>query len=220
MSRIAACLLLTTCLAAPDIGAEREESGVDIDPVSLSRLPVVERDTLDADGQRVYDMVVGRDRTTPLLGPGGISMHSPKVAEAMHLLNSYLRSGNSVLDARHYEVAILVAAWEFEQQYEWTAHEPAARRAGVPDVVIDAIKYDRGVDGLGADDSLIVRFARALLREHQLSSDLYAEAVKRFGQQGTFELAAVIGDYVMAGIMLNTADQRQPADRPALLPAR
>jgi 4-carboxymuconolactone decarboxylase len=222
MWRITAWLLSAVCLATPGIGAERDETGAlpaDIDPVSLSRLPVVTRDTLDADGQRVYDMVVGRDRTTPLLGPGGISLHSPKVAEAMNLLNTYLRS-NGVLGPRYTEVAILVAAWEIEQQYEWSAHEPAARRFGVPDAVIDAIKYDRGVEGLSAEESLIVRFSRQLLREHSLPSELYAEAVRRFGQQGTFELTAVIGDYVMAGIMLNAADQRQPPDRPALLPGR
>jgi 4-carboxymuconolactone decarboxylase len=191
----------------------------DIDSISLSRLPIVDRATLDAEGQRVYDMVVGRDRTTPLLGPGGISLHSPKIAEAMHIMNTYLRQ-EGVLGPRYTEVAILVAAWEIEQQYEWSAHEPAARRFGVPDAVIDAIKYDRDVTGLSAEESLIIRFGREILREHELGSDLYAEAVERFGERGTLELAALIGDYVLAGIMLHAVDQRLPSDRPALLPPR
>jgi hypothetical protein len=34
------------------------------------------------------------------------------------------------------------------------------------------------------------------------------------------EIAVSIGDYVLAGIMLITADHQLPPDRPPLLPAR
>jgi 4-carboxymuconolactone decarboxylase len=191
----------------------------DIDPVSQSRLPVIERSSLDAEGQRVYDLVVGTGRTTPLLGPGGISLYSPGVAEPMHHLNTYLRQ-RGVVGPALTEVAILVAAWEIEQAYEWSAHEPAARRFGVPEAVIDAIKYDRGVAGLPVKESTIIRFGREIMREHRLSSETWAEAVEHFGQQGTLEIAAVMGDYVLAGIMLHAVDQRIPADREDTLPKR
>jgi 4-carboxymuconolactone decarboxylase len=191
----------------------------DIDPVSQSRVPVVERSSLDAEGQRVYDLVVGTGRTTPLLGPGGISLYSPGVAEPMHHLNTYLRQ-RGVVGPALTEVAILVAAWEIEQAYEWSAHEPAARRFGVPDAVIDAIKYDRDVAGLPAKESTIIRFGREIMREHALSSATWAEAVEHFGQQGTLEIAAVMGDYVLAGIMLHAVDQRIPPEREDTLPKR
>jgi 4-carboxymuconolactone decarboxylase len=191
----------------------------DIDPVSQSRLPVIERSSLDAEGQRVYDLVVGTGRTTPLLGPGGISLYSPGVAEPMHHLNTYLRQ-RGVVGPAMTEVAILVAAWEIEQAYEWSAHEPAARRFGVPEAVIDAIKYDRDVAGLPAKESTIIRFGREIMREHRLSSETWAEAVEHFGQQGTLEIAAVMGDYVLAGIMLHAVDQRISADREDTLPKR
>ena len=55
---------------------------------------------------------------------------------------------------------------------------------------------------------------------HQDDSALFAEAVERFGRKGTVELATVMGDYVMAGIVLTAIDQQLPPDRPALLPAR
>src|SRR5690606_39739545 len=81
----------------------------DIDPESLSRLPALTRDQLDDEGKRVWDLVVG-DGPRPLTGPVAVSMHSPKVAEAFHLLNTYLRN-DGVLEPRDYEVAILHAAW-------------------------------------------------------------------------------------------------------------
>ena len=201
------------------VAAQNHELPADIDPVSQSRLPVVERSSLDAEGQRVYDLVVGRDRTTPLLGPGGVSVYSAGVAEPMHHLNTYLRQ-HGVVGPALTEVAILVAAWEIEQAYEWAAHEPAARRFGVPDAVIDAIKYDRDVAGLPAKESTIIRFGREIMRDHSLSSETWAEAVAHFGRQGTIEIAAVMGDYVLAGIILHAVDQRIPADREDTLPKR
>ena len=216
-------LSLTVLLSLAPLGSAFAQHNhalpADIDPVSLSRVPVVERASLDAEGQRVYDLVVGTGRTTPLLGPGGISLYSPGVAEPMHHLNTYLRQSGVVGPALT-EVAILVAAWEIEQAYEWSAHEPAARRFGVPDAVIDAIKFDRDVAGLPAKESTIIRFGREILREHQLSSATWAEAVAHFGNQGALEIAAVMGDYVMAGIMLHAVDQRMSADRENTLPQR
>src|SRR5690606_32706238 len=125
---------------------------------------------------------------------------------AFHILNQYLRN-DGVIPQRYYEVAILHAAWEFEQAYEWSAHEPAARRAGVPDAVIDAIKYDRELEGLDKKDELIIRFGRALFRDHKGGSDLYAEIVQQSGEQGMVELATVMGHYVMAGLVLTAVDQ-------------
>jgi len=190
----------------------------DIDPESLSRVPALTRDQLDDEGRRVWDLVVG-DGPRPLTGPVAVSMHSPKVAEAFHLLNQYLRN-DGVLEPRDYEVAILQAAWEFEQAYEWSAHEAGARRIGVPDAVIDAIKFDREPVGLDAKDELIIRFTRALLRDHEVSSELYAEVVEQFGRQGMVELATIMGDYVMVGFVLTAVDQHLPPNRQDTLPRR
>jgi 4-carboxymuconolactone decarboxylase len=192
----------------------------DIDPQSFSRLPVVKRDDLDQDGKRIYDMLAGGEgKTVTPTGPAAISLYSPKVAEAIQMLNQYLRF-HGVLKARDFEVAILVAAREFDQQYEWSGHEMGARRAGVPDAVIDAIKYNKPAKGFSDRDTLIITFARDSFHGHRISSDLYAKTVETFGQQGTLELATIIGDYAMAAIMLNAEDQHLPPGRPRLLPSK
>lgn len=215
-------IAVTTALIAAAGSAAAQSAGsalpADIDPESLSRLPALERDQLDAEGRAAWDLVVG-DGPRPLTGPAAVSMHSPKVAEAFHLLNQYLRN-DGVLAPRDYEVAILQAAWEFEQAYEWSAHEAAARRFGVPDAVIDTIKYDGEIAGIPEKDALIIRFARALLRDHEVDSDLYAAIVTEFGRQGMVELATIMGDYIMVGFVLTAADQHLPEGREDTLPAR
>ena len=117
-------------------------------------------------------------------------------------------------------MAILVATWEIEQQYEYSAHEPAALRFGAPQAVIDTIKYDREPEGLSPEETLIIKLGRQLMREHKVDSDVFAEAVERFGRKGVVELVTVMGDYVMVGMVLTTIDQHLPEDRPARLPPR
>ncbi len=192
----------------------------DVDAHSFSRLPVVKRDDLDQDGKRIYDMLAGGEgKTVTPTGPAAISLYSPKVAEAIQMLNQYLRF-HGVLKPRDFEVAILVAAREFDQQYEWSGHERGAQAAKVPQPVIDAIKYNKDTAGLSDRDTLIITFARDSFHQHRISSDLYAKTVETFGQQGTLELATIIGDYAMAAIMLNATDQHLPPGRPQLLPVK
>jgi alkylhydroperoxidase family enzyme len=188
----------------------------DIDPVSLTRLPVLTRGDLDADGQAIYDRLIGKD-PVPKNGPRAVMLYSPKAGEPVENLNGFLRY-NGDLSPRHTEVAICVAAWEIEQQYEYSAHEPAALRYGAPQAVIDTIKYNREPVGLSPEETLIIKFGRQLMREHKIDSAMFAEAVKTFGKKGTVELAIVMGDYVMVGMVLTAIDQHLPPDRPALLP--
>jgi 4-carboxymuconolactone decarboxylase len=206
----------TTSIQAGTAGALPK----DVDPQSLSRLPVVKREDLDADGKRIYDMLAGGEgKTVTPTGPAAISLQSPKVAESIQMLNQYLRF-HGVLKPRDFEVAILVAAREFDQQYEWSGHEMAARNAKVPDAVIDTIKYNRDVLRLSDRDTLLITFARDSFHRHRIDSDIYARAVEMFGKQGTLELATIIGDYAMAAIMLNATDQHLPAGREASLPVK
>lgn len=192
----------------------------DVDPQSYSRLPVMKRDNLDEDGKRIYDELAGGPgKTVTPTGPAAISLYSPKVAEAIQMLNQYLRF-HGVLKPRDYEVAILVVARDFDQQYEWSGHEMGAHNAKVPQEVIDTIKYNRDVLRLSERDTLLITFARDSLHQHRIDSDVYARAVEMFGKQGTLELATIIGDYAMAAIMLNATDQHLPPGRENLLPVK
>jgi 4-carboxymuconolactone decarboxylase len=100
------------------------------------------------------------------------------------------------------------------------AHEPAALKAGIPQTVIDVVKYGRDVSGLGEKEAAIIRFGRALFREKKMSSKVFAKTVSLFDRQGTAELTALMGDYQLNGLLLKVAGQHLPADRKALLPPR
>jgi len=189
----------------------------DIHPESLSRLPPVQRVDLNDDGKRIYDAIAG-GRGMPRTGPAAVSMHSPHAAEAIQALNQHLRK--TVVGSRFFELSALIAAREFDQQYEWSGHEPTALKAGLEQSVIDVVKFDKDVNGLTEKDATVIRLGRALFRDHKVSSALWAKTVELFGRQGAVEITAIMADYAMAGFMLTAVDQQLPPERKALLPPR
>jgi 4-carboxymuconolactone decarboxylase len=192
----------------------------DINPVTLSRLPPVTRNDLDPEGQKIFDA-----RTTPPTpgpGPGHLTISSPKVADAYGALGRALGvpSGQTFpLGNRVYQLVVLITAREIDQQYEWSAHEPAGLRAGLEQSVIDVVKYDRDVKGLAEKDATLIQFLRTLMREHKVSSELWAKMMEGFGRQRTIDILALMGDYFTVGTMMNAVDQHLPPTRQALMPA-
>jgi 4-carboxymuconolactone decarboxylase len=184
----------------------------DIDPESNSRLPLIKRDQLNDTDKKVFDDVANT-------APGRVSMYSPPIAEAIKTLNSGLRA--TVLGSQMFEICALVAAREFDEDFEWTGHLAGAKRAGVSEQTIQAIQFNRDLKNIPEKDALMIRFGRALFREHKVGPELYAEVVKTFGQRGTVEAAWIMGDYAMAAVALRAVDQRNPdGSQPLTAPQR
>jgi len=182
----------------------------DIHPVTLSRLPPVTPEDLDEEGRR---LLAARTNYTPGPGPTHVTVYSPR-----ELYLGIPTGEGSPVGARYFQFAVLIAAREIDQQYEWSAHEPAGLRQGLEQSVIDVVKYDRDVAGLSDKDATLITFGRTLLREHGVSSELWEKMVGHFGRQGTVQIMTIMGDYIRVGIMLNAVDQHLPPERKALLP--
>ena len=69
------------------------------------------------------------------------------------LMAGALAVWRSELPGRWAMLAVLIVAREIDQQYEWSAHEPAGVRQGLEQSVIDVVKYDRPVTGLAEKDA-------------------------------------------------------------------
>jgi 4-carboxymuconolactone decarboxylase len=205
-TRVSALLLA----ALPTIAAAQTALPPDIHPVTLSRLPPVTPEDLDEEGRR---LLAARENFTPGPGPTHVTVYSPRERSV-----GVPTGENSPIGARQFQLAVLIAAREIDQQYEWSAHEPAGRRQGLEQNVIDVVKFDRPVTGLADRDATMITFGRTLLREHKVSSELWAKMVGYLGRQGTVDFMTIMGDYLRVGIMLNAVDQHLPPTREALLP--
>jgi 4-carboxymuconolactone decarboxylase len=174
----------------------------DIHPDTGNRFRAIKREELSEAGKKLYDTRGAADA----FGPGAIRLYSPPLAEAMTGVNDYLRR-KSGLDPRLVELAILVTAREMDSEYVWTAHEPAAQKAGLAQEIIDTVKYRRPLTTLGEKEAVIVQLGRDSISKHKVGSDTFARAVKLFGNQGVVNIAALIGDYAATTILLNVSDQ-------------
>jgi 4-carboxymuconolactone decarboxylase len=202
------CVLLLAAL--PVVAQAPSSLPRDIDPVTLSRLPTPTAGDLDEEGQR---LLAARTNFKPGPGPNHVSIYSPRERDLG------IPSGEkSPVGPRYFQLAVLITAREIDQQYEWSAHEPAGRRQGLEQSVIDVVKYNRDVAGLSDKDATLITFGRALYREHRVSSELWGKMVSHFGRQHTVQLMMIMGDYFRVGFMLNAVDQHLPPERAALLP--
>ena len=216
MRPVSSALLLFVLLTA---GAQSQAAlPPDIHPESLSRLPPVQRAALDADGQRIYDTLAGAGKVLTRTGPSAVTMHSPKAAEPFYALNQVLRK--TVAGSKYFELAALIAAREFDQQYEWSSHEPAGLKAGLDQSVLDVVKYNRELAGVPEKDATVIQLGRAIFRDHRVSPELWARMERLFGRQGAVEVTMIMADYAMAGFILTAVDQQLPPDRKPLLPTR
>ena len=214
-------LALVLMAALPAVAFGQNTLPPDINPVTLSRLPPINRAELDAEGQKALDARATPPAPAP--GPGHVTVWSPRATEGLGLIGRALgvpRGDTFPLGARLYQLVVLITAREIDQQYEWSAHEPAGLRVGLEQSVIDVVKYDRDVTGLAEKDALVVRYFRALLREHRVSSEVWAAMAKEFGRQRTIDMMMLMADYFTVGTMMNAVDQHLPPDRKALLPPR
>jgi len=218
--RARVCVLFVSMCAVVPASAQPSRPPLprDVNAQSYSRLPLILKESLDEEGRRIFEAINGKDGNRPRLGPPASSIYSLAAAEPYDRLNQLLRSAN-VIGPQFFEISTLVPAREFNQQYEWTAHERGARRVGVADEVIDVIKHDRSTSGLPEKEATAIEFGRAMLRgNRQVPPELFAKMVSLFGERGTIEITMVMGDYAMTAMLLNAVNQQLPADWEPLLP--
>ena len=184
----------------------------DIYPKTGNRLPAVNRDNLDDSAKKIYDAgAAGSD-----YGPQRLRLYSGGAEAFSSGLNDFLRH-KAGLEPRLVELSILAAVREMDGEYEWTAHEPAALKAGVSPEIIDVIKYRKPLTGIAEKDATIIELGRESVGKHKVSSETFARAIKLFGDRQLVNIVCLMGDYSSTAILLNTFDQHvRPTDKPLL----
>jgi 4-carboxymuconolactone decarboxylase len=171
------------------------------------RLPLPKRDQLDGAALDIFDKLLDPDggSLVGLKGPGGVRLHSPRAAECAQPFNRYFRGGDA-FDGRILEISILTTARELNNRFEWAAHEPAARKAGISQHVIDIVKYRRPLDGVAPDEAAIIRFGRELFRDWKVTPETFATALALFGQRQLVDIVSLMGQYAATAVLLTSFD--------------
>ena len=224
---------LKTSNDAAEVGYEMEgvqtanRIPTDINMDSLARLPQVQREGLDVIGREAFDTYVspGTGYETGLRGPIGMWMHSPVLAEALFDVRQRVRYGTEK-DQRLTELIIISTAREISNQYEYSAHEPLARSAGLEQNIIDLVRFRRSledlppIEGFGEIEHTLIQFTRELISEDKVSSQTFAKAIELFGNEGVVDITGLIGYYNFVAITLKAFDVQRPVGSELLLPIR
>lgn len=169
----------------------------------MARLkPITGKDQVPVEHRAVVDAVVASRGAVQ--GPFTMLLHCPPLARQLVDLGAYVRFEGK-LDHRVRVLAAMVVAREYDALYVWGAQTGAARRQGVPESTIEAIR-EQHFRGLPAEDAQIVDFTRDLLRRHRVD-DAVAQALRaRFGDEQFIELTATIGYYSLLAMTVNACE--------------
>ena len=150
-------------------------------------------------------------RKVPVFGPFEPLMHSPQMMSQARSMGDYLRY-KSALGNTLSELAILVTAREWTQDYEWYVHHPIALKAGIKPEVADAIAEGRRPAGMSEDEEIVYDYTTELARTKQVSNKTFERAKARFGAKGVVDLTGIAGYYTLLAMQLNAAQYQIPKD--------
>ena len=166
----------------------------------MARLkPITSKDQVADKDQAVFDSIV--QSRGAVQGPFTMFLHSPELAGRLAHLGAYVRFEGS-LDMRVRVLAAMAVAREFEAIYVWGAQTGLARKLGVPEATITAIREQHS-RGLPAEDAQIVDFTRDVLRKHRVADASFKAMQTRFGNDELIQLTSAIGYYSMLAMTVN-----------------
>ena len=180
------------------------------------RYPQPAMDQLTPDQKEAAGEVL-KQSSAGLGGPYGMLLTNPELLRRYLTMTDYLRQKTS-LPHRLNEMAILLEARLWDAQYEWWAHEPLARKAGLSDAIIESLRAGKRPDAMQPDEAAVYDVVTELLVKRNVSDATFAQAKQVLGEQQVVDLVAVSGFYVMVSAVVIAGRVGVPNGGPAPMP--
>ena len=181
----------------------------------MARVPYITRDDLAPADQQHYDSIV-EPRGGRLAAVFSLLLNAPEMASLVGGVGAYARFRSHIPDDAR-EITIMTTAREIGCQYEFTHHVPIAKKAGVRDLVIDAIKAGN-TRGLIPQESVYIDYAKQVVR-NKVNDPTYTAVEHLLGRQGAVEVTIVAGYYTMLGLSMMALGVELEEGVEPLLPA-
>ena len=169
----------------------------------MARLtPITSKDQVAPEAHAIVDGII-KSRGA-LQGSFSLFLYAPELAGRLAHLGAYIRFEGG-LDMRVRVLAAMTVARELDAVYVWGAQTGSARRQGVPESTISAIR-ERHARGVPADDAQIIEFTRRLTQHHRVDDAIVHALRQRLGERGLIELTGTIGYYAMLAMTVNACE--------------
>lgn len=163
---------------------------------------IEERQQASPSQVEVFDHIAA-SRGGQMIRPYAAMLHRPEIARAAADLGAVIRF-ESTLSDHDRELVIVTTAVERNCGFEWESHQPLAAAAGVSGATLGAVA--NGTKVSDHDDAMIVEFVRGLCRAGDIDDDTFRAVFERFGEEGSVEVAAVVGYYTMMAVFMSACD--------------
>jgi len=185
--------------------------------MSEDRMPPLAAEELDEEQKKAAEAFKA-SRGTPPFGPFVPLLRSPEVMLRAASLGDYLRYRNA-LPRKLGELAILIAARVWTQQFEWHHHARFALEAGLDAGLLGELAQGRRPERLEEAEAVVYDFSMELHRNRSVSDATYAKARQHFGEKGIIDLIGIAGYYGLLAMAMNVARTPLPEGvAPALPP--
>ena len=183
------------------------------------RLSALKLDQLTAEQQAMAKMLTTPPRNSALdSGPFNAYARSPALGLLLLQVSDYVRF-NTSLPPRLSEFAIMIAARQWSQPYEWRAHYPLAIKGGLDRQILIDLGAGTRPQGMKEDETALYDFCTELYRDKNVSDAAFKAALAKFGERGVMDLIGIIGYYDIASMALIVQKTTaQPVDEAPLLP--
>lgn len=136
-----------------------------------------------------------------LNGPFNMMLRSPEATEIILQLSDYLRFHTSIAQ-RLAELAILVHARIWGDQYEWDMHAGRAASCGICAVTIEALRIGQTPTTMTPDERCIFDFVVRLVKRRAISNEMFDAALEVLGERGVTDLTIMLGQYATVSMVL------------------
>jgi len=199
--------------SASKSGAEHdfENPGLSRVPRTEPRIPPIRAHAdLAPPDQHFFDRIIlTRGR---IAGAFPVLLHSPDVATRVAHVGDYLLY-HTVLAPTVKTLTWLIAAREFDCDYEWRFSVAAAHKAGLAQALIDAIRTGAAPKDASREQRLQIDFCHKLLRgNHHVDEPTYRATIEHFGVAATVQIAATLGYFAMQAVTLNAFEVAASGD--------
>jgi AhpD family alkylhydroperoxidase len=140
-----------------------------------------------------------RGRISPLYQ---ILLNAPEIAQGWEALLTAIRNRNSLPPVIR-EMIILRVAVLNRAQYEFDAHVPHAKNAGMSDEKIEALKQLEIAQVFSSQEQAILKLTDVMTQEIQVSDTIFDPIRSQLNDQEILELVATIAAYNMVSRLLN-----------------
>ena len=178
----------------------------------MARTPTLTRDRVPEQFREAFDHETANSGGVVASGPGSVMINSPEMRRRANHLADYLRQESS-LPKKIQELAMLVTARSMDCQFIWNAHSGRGRQEGLSDGLVDALRDNRPLPTLPADESAVVSYGTEFFKTHKVSQTTFQAALDQLGPQGLTELTTLMGYYALLALNANAFEIDLPQER-------